>query len=111
MYTMKKQGAVNVIQTETALDTSNAESFTDFTHQTLQAGQPRIVFDMSEVPLIDSAGMEAILNLQDECQRRGGALRIASPTNLCQDILDVCEISRSVEVLADVTRAVGRFAL
>ena len=111
MYTVKKQGAVDIIHTETALDSNSAESFGDFTHQMIQAGQQRIVFDMSEVPLIDSAGMEAILNLQDECQRRGGALRIAAPTNLCQDILDVCEISRSVEVLGDVTRAVGRFAL
>ncbi len=111
MYSIKKQGAVDVIHSEVALDLNNAESFRDFSYKALQDGQPRIIFDMSEVPLIDSAGMDAIMDLQDECMRRGGSLRISSPTNLCQDILDVCEVSKSIEVLSDTTQAVGRFSL
>ena len=54
----------------------------------LERGQPLIVLDLQGVALIDSAGLELLLDVQEKCQRMGGALKLAN--------LDAL-VSRSVE--------------
>ncbi len=110
MFTNKKQGAVDIVTGEGPISRDTLELVQNAVDPCLQSGQPRLVFDMSEVALLDSGGLEYLLDLNDKCVSRGGALRLAAPNNLCQDILDVCGISTQIEVYEDTTRAVGGFS-
>ena len=72
-------------------------------------GQPRAVLDLERIPLIDSAGMEMLLDVQEDFQRRGGALKLAGRNPLCQEILAVTGVGSHFEVFSDAASAVGSF--
>lgn len=110
MFEHKVQGAVDVISGDGPLDKTTLEEVKSVVNQCLAHGQPRLVFDLTKVPLFDSGGLEYLLELQDECARRGGIVRLAAPSALCRDILDVCSVSQVMEVCPNVTTAVGGFA-
>jgi anti-anti-sigma factor len=74
------------------------------------AGQPKLVFDLSGVPLINSAGLELLLDVRDRCAERGGALVLAGPSPLCREILAATGILGSVAVFDDAVSAAGSFA-
>lgn len=105
-----KQGAVQVIRSDTPLDAENVEEANSALELCIQQGQPRVVFDFGRVPLIDSAGLELLLNTHDRCQQRGGALKLAGLNPLCSDILRITGVAAQVEICGDVTEAAGGFA-
>ncbi len=72
-------------------------------------GQPHVVLDLGQVPLIDSAGLEMLLDVQEEFQRRGGAMKLAAGQGLCREILGVTGVGAQFELYSEVTSAVGSF--
>ena len=44
----------------------------------VERGQPHVVLDLQGVALIDSTGLELLLDAQEECQRMGGAMKLAN---------------------------------
>ncbi len=59
----------------------------------------QIVIDLSEVPLLDSAGIEALVDAQDQLARVGGALKLVHPNELIEDILRLTGLSDRIAVL------------
>jgi anti-anti-sigma regulatory factor len=76
----------------------------------LSGGVPYIVIDLSETPLIDSAGLEWVLALDETCCRRGGCVRICNAGELCRDILRITAVGSTVQQFDDLTVALGSFA-
>lgn len=109
MFERTRQGAVDVVSGSEPL---NADGVPDVL-QLLQAcgahGQPHVVLDLARVPLIDSAGLEMLLDVQEDFQRRGGALKLAVGSTLCREILSVTGVGSHFEVFPEVTSAVGSF--
>lgn len=66
--------------------------------------------DLEKVSLIDSAGLELLLDYQDHCTQRGGVMKLTTPTPLCRDILNVTDVVARFEVHQDTLSAVGSFA-
>lgn len=110
MFEHYKQGAVDVVSGEGPLNHENVDAINEIAAPWLTRGQPRVVVDLERVPLLDSEGLEWLLDAQDTCMRRGGAIKIASANHLCHQILDVTGVSRRLEVFPDLTTAVGSFA-
>eukprot|EP00913_Durusdinium_trenchii_P019517 g18347.t1 len=81
--------------------------FEDTAKACLESGSGRVVFDMREVSLIDSSGLEGLIDLQEQCLRKGGALKLAGPSNLCSDILHVTGIDEQIEIFPDPVTAAG----
>lgn len=77
--------------------------------QCLGDGTPRIVFDMSEISLIDSAGLEKLLDLDELVESRAGVMKLAAPNPLCRDILSVSGLVDHFEIHKEVKIAVGSF--
>jgi anti-sigma B factor antagonist len=73
-------------------------------------GQPKLVFDLSGIPLINSAGLELLLDVRDRCAARGGALVLAAPTPLCREILAATGLLGGIAVFDDAVSAAGSFA-
>ncbi len=110
MFQLSKQGAVDVIFGEAPLNIEHIEEVADLISACQGQGQPRIVFDLKYVPLIDSAGLELLLDAHDQCVQRGGLLQLAAPNQLCRDILNVTDADSQFMLFDDVMSAVGSFA-
>lgn len=73
MFERVTHGAVDVIQGDLPLNVENAEGLAGLLQLSLSSGQPYVVVDLENVPLIDSAGLELLLKFQEEFQQLGGA--------------------------------------
>jgi anti-sigma B factor antagonist len=110
MFQVVQQGAVRVIQGEAPLNGNYVAMAADCCEPLCSTGQPKLVFDLSNVPLINSAGLELLLDVRDRCSERGGALVLAGPSGLCREILAATGILGGVAVFDDVVSAAGSFA-
>ena len=88
MFQLAKHGAVDVIGGDAPLNAETRERLFEALERCLTRGQPRIVMDLRKVPRIDSAGLEALLDVRDRCRSLGGACKLAGPNRLCLDILN-----------------------
>lgn len=111
MYELSRQGAVDVITGSEALNVEYVDSVRGIIERCMSSGQPRIVFNLRSIPLIDSAGLELLLDARERCQERGGILHLAGPNGLCSDILKITGVDAAFEIFDDVMPAVGSFAL
>lgn len=75
----------------------------------IDRGQQQIVLDMQEIALIDSAGLELLLDVQEKCQRMGGALKLASLGALCREVLKATGVGSRFEIFRDSSAAVRSF--
>ena len=110
MFGKSKQGAVDVISGSDALNAETIDIARKIIDSCTLKGRPSLVFDLQHVPLIDSAGLELLLETREACLGRGGLMQIAGLNPLCRDILRVTGHDNSFEIFDDVVSAVGSFA-
>ena len=77
----------------------------------MRRGQPRVIIDLGSVAFIDSAGLEALLEINDRCLERGGACKLSAPNALCIDILNATGVGEELEVVDSIVKGAGSFAL
>lgn len=63
-------------------------------------GMISIDFDASELGFIDSSGLGALISLQKATSLRSGSLRIISPSEQAQQILELTRLHRVFEIVA-----------
>jgi anti-anti-sigma factor len=110
MFKHTRQGAVELIQGDVPLNLDHIAEVEELLAECEAAGQPRIVIDLDLVPLIDSTGLELLLDLRDRCLQKGGAVKLASPNNLCEEILRITGVGEKFEIYGDSVAAAGSFA-
>jgi anti-anti-sigma factor len=111
MFENRKHGAVHVVSGDACLNVEAVDELHALFADCAAQGQPRIVFDMQNVPLIDSCGLGLLVTTHRQCRLRGGCLRLAGPNQLCRDILDVTGVADRLQIYDDVLTAVGSFAV
>ena len=109
MFERSKQGAVDLIHGSDPLNVEHVEKLALVLEQCIGRGQPRVVLDLEQVPLIDSAGLELLLHMQQRIQNQGGALKLAVQNPLCKEILSVTGVGRHFEIYPEATSAIGSF--
>jgi len=109
MFQWESQGAVELLAPQVALNHENVEQLTSAIIEKTFVGQPMVVIDMSNVPLVDSAGLEALLDIQQRVRKSAGSLKLAGLTQLCEDIFRVTGVAERFETFADTKAAVGSF--
>lgn len=65
-----------------------------------------IVFNLAEVPFIDSAGLEYLLDLQDRLAERFGQVKLVCPDENVTQILDFTRLRSTFEVYKETHDAV-----
>lgn len=110
MYPCKRNGAVDTISGTLPLTRDHQSTFLEAVESCLGHGQPRIVVDLSGIPLIDSAGLETLLDARDLCHKLGGSVVLARPNPLCRDILRINGIDQVLQIFEDSVKAMGSFA-
>lgn len=109
MFTHKQQGAVDVICGGDRISGEHVAELSTALEAQLGTGQPRIVLDLHGIALIDSAGLELLLDFQERCQRMGGALKLANVGTLCREVLKATGVGARFEIFRDSGGAVRSF--
>ncbi|MEZ6048374.1 MAG: STAS domain-containing protein [Planctomycetaceae bacterium] len=109
MYECRKQGAISILEGTDSLINDHLEEIQELFQECLKNGQPKIVFSFKNTPLVDSAGLEWLLDSQETCLSCGGNLKLAAPNTLCEDILRITGFLSKFEVYPDTLSAVGSY--
>lgn len=76
----------------------------------MRGGLPLVTIDLCETQLIDGAGLEWILELDEQCGERGGAVRLCNAGDLCQDVLRITCVGDSVDHYTSLVDALRSFS-
>jgi anti-anti-sigma factor len=109
MFEQTKQGAIDVVFGSDPLNGDHVERLRALLESYVEDGQPHVVFDMQGVPLVDSRGLELLLEMHDQYKRLGGDLKLASVNSLCGEILKITGVGPHFEIYRDTGAAVGSF--
>jgi anti-anti-sigma factor len=110
MFPFEKQGAVGVVRPKGPIEAAHCDEFKRTVLQGLGVGRPMLVVDFHDVPLVDSVGLETLVELQESLELKGGAMKFAAINPLCADILRVTGVGQKFEQHPLVRSAVGSFA-
>jgi anti-anti-sigma factor len=110
MFQMTKKGTISVLSGNDPLTDEHLADVAVVCDRCYGQGQPKIVVDLKQVPLIDSRGLEWLLDQRDRCLRDGGLFLLATPSPLCQDILRVTELESQFTIFPDLLAALGSFS-
>lgn len=109
MFEHKCQGAVDVISGGDRISGEHVAELAEVLEARLTQGQPHVVLDMQGVAIIDSAGLELLVDSLEKCQRIGGALKLANPGALCREVLKATGVGARFEIFGDTRAAVRSF--
>jgi anti-anti-sigma factor len=109
MFAHKCQGAVDVIGGGDRISGEHVAELSNVFEDRVEKGQPQIVLDLQGVAVIDSAGLELLVDYQEKCQRMGGALKLANASPLCRDVLKATGVGARFEIFRDSGGAVRSF--
>ena len=109
MFSVDPHGAVDVVTPTAPINEENIVELHETFQRSLSDGQPMVVLDMSDVPLVDSVGLESLLDIQQSLQLQGGTMKLACLSQLCQEILRVTGVAEHLQTYQNVKTAVGSF--
>ncbi|MDA1016327.1 MAG: STAS domain-containing protein [Planctomycetota bacterium] len=109
MFENFRQGHVDVITGTEPIDRDTSAHLTSLLDSARDNGAPCVVLDLERIPLVDSEGLELLLDYQDDFLVRGGSLKLAAPNPLLRDILKVTDMEMHFEVFPDVSTAAASF--
>jgi len=109
MFHTSKTGAVDVIRVEVPLNAETSEQLAGALSSAMEGGRPMTVVDLSGMTLIDSKGLEELLNHHEQFAAKGGELKLAAASPLCQDVLRITGLLDQIEHFDDAKDAVASF--
>lgn len=110
MFRVETQGAVDVVHVDGPLNVDSVEHLHDTLTARLSDGLPMVVLDMADVPIMDSAGLDSLLDAQEQIALQGGTLKLCNLAPLCQEVLRVTEVGNCFDCFSETKSAVGSFA-
>ena len=102
-------GNVLVAHTPDELTEETVSLFLDALAAPIEAGQVRVVLQMDRSDVYDSAGLTALLDLQDQLRGRGGNVKVTGLGDPGRKIFEVTRLDRRFDLFDSVVDAVGSF--
>jgi anti-sigma B factor antagonist len=99
-------GNVIVVHAPEELATEQAPLFEAYV-PTLERHQ--VVLDLDSIEVLDSRGLEALLNVQERVRALGGEVKIATTNVTNRKILEITRLDQQLEVFEDIVDAVRTF--
>jgi anti-sigma B factor antagonist len=99
-------GDVVVVHTPEELGAEQGDGFTAYVSS---LARPSVVLDLDATEDLDSRGMTALLNVQDELRGASGEAKIATTNAIHRKILEITRLDQQFEVFESVVDAVKSF--
>ena len=97
-----------VVKTSGRIDGSNAQEFAQALKAVTSKGRYNIVFDMSDVIFVASAGWWVLIDTQKTCKPNGELVLVKVDKGI-KDSLDLVGMGSYFSTYEDITTAVGSF--
>ena len=105
----QQQGAVTVLKPDGPLTGADAEQIRDSLLKTSKDRLCRIVLDASAIGLVDSKGLEALLDVTNEMAVSGHALKLCAVNETVREAMELTGLSARFEHFEDANAAVRSF--
>ncbi|MFG3169068.1 STAS domain-containing protein [Streptomyces sp. NPDC048200] len=89
------------------LDVETAPELRNRLADQIRAGRRHLLLDLSEVPFMDSSGINALLKAHDEAGRAGGSVCLVSPAPMVRRVLDLTGVSLTIASMDGVEAALA----
>lgn len=110
MISCETQGAVRVLAPSAPLTEDLAGELLSSVQKPGEIGLPQVVVDLAATPLVDSAGLDALLDARDSIRGRGGIMKLAAANPLVGDALEATGVGDHFELFETCKAAVRSFA-
>lgn len=110
MLGVQNIGAVSVVQARSSLVGECLAQCRQAVDDSLDNRRLFLVLDLTECPLVNSSGLEFIVDSQQRCLSRGGKLVVAGAQDLCREVLSITGVDERVAVFTCMRTALADFA-
>lgn len=100
---------VDLITVAGRVDSSNASALDQTINKSMTNGRYHLVFELSGVNYMSSAGLRAIVSALRNCKRQGGDVRLANVSPRVAEVLSLAGLTSIFQTFDDATAAVGSF--
>jgi len=101
-----KGGARTILPVKGALTYQNCKEFEASYDACIVKNKTEIILDCQALSYLDSEGLELLVRMHEDLQRRGGGLTIVSLNDVCLDILLATRLINILQVRADIHEAI-----
>ncbi|MFP4144447.1 MAG: STAS domain-containing protein [Phycisphaeraceae bacterium] len=105
----ERKGAVTVLRPSGPVTHADAEDLRRCVSEAGAASLGRVVLDVADVPYVDSGGLEALVELNEELSRSGRSLKLCGLNETLREVLDLTELGPLFEHYDDLASAVRSF--
>lgn len=98
-------GRATVVVPREAIVQAEVDDLRRALEQAVTPGWGWVVLDLSEVPFIDSAGLELLCEAQQLCIDKRGRLKLAVASDICSEILRLTDLAGRFEAYRSVEEA------
>ena len=102
-------GGVSVLTVRDELAGDGVEAFSNEVSRCIERQRFDIVLDCAALVQVDSAGLEALLDLWERCEAEFGAVRLCNVDHVLTKVLEITRLARRFEVFDDLESAVQSF--
>lgn len=106
---VQKMGSVMVLSPRAAISGGEVQSFVTSVDEYMRKTNGRIVLEFSQVPFMDSAGIEALWELADRQREAGQTTKLAAVPELCREIFELTGVSPHLDLFDSAESAVRSF--
>jgi anti-sigma B factor antagonist len=100
---------VDLVVVSGRVDSSTSTELDEILQGRLDEGRSNLVLDLSDVHYMSSSGLRSLVSALRESKKKGGDVRIASPSERVREVLGLAGLDSLFESYDDVTAAVGSF--
>ena len=104
-----KLGLISIIAVSGAMTKDYLMPLEECFYSHIKAGDLRILIDLREVPLIDSAGLELLSDSLIKFRKAGGCLKLVNAGPLLMDIFLATKMTNIFEIFSDQEKAFRSF--
>lgn len=105
----RRHGAVTVLKLEGPLAGSDAAEFKSCVLEAQRDSLGRLVLDASAIPLIDSKGLETLVEVTQVMEQSGKALKLCAANETVREVLRLTGLAGMFEHFEEVNAAVRSF--
>jgi len=103
-------GNVSVLSPRGAIAQDDVDDFSRMVDETWHKTNGRLVIDLSQVPYLDSRGVEVLWDLADRQRQTGQTARVAAVPELCREILELADVASELDLYDTAESAVKSLA-
>lgn len=104
-----ESGEIQILSIVGRLDSSSSSKFENVALDLINSGKTKLVFDLSALEYISSAGLRVLLVVVKRVKPADGALVLCGVNAMINEVFDICGFTDLFKIVADQDGAVATF--